>query len=85
MRYASFYKVYALLKYRLKKYIYIIYCYINFYFSFRFHNKLEYRIIKKTRKTRLVKLFRALKNLCKFPKLVDFYNKSAFPYQRFQF
>lgn len=85
MRYSFFYRVYSMLKPKLKKFIYIIYCYINFYFSFRFHNKLEYRILKKTRKSKLVKLFRALKNLCKFPKLVEFYNKSAAPYQRFQF
>jgi len=84
MKFANFFRVYSLLKNKLKKYIYIIYCYVNFYFMFRIHNRKEYKFIKRTKKRRIVKLFRALKNLCKFPKYVEFYYKSQAPFKRIE-
>jgi len=84
MKFSSMYKVYAFLKNKLKGFTHIIYCYINFYFFFRFHNRSEYNFVRRTRTRNIVKLFRALKSLCKFPRLVEFYNWTAAPYKRFQ-
>jgi ribosomal protein S2 len=84
MRFTNFYKVYSILRNKLKSFIYIIYCYVNFYFMFRFHNKKDYRFIKRTKNKKIVKLFRALKNLCKFPKYVEFYYRSQAPFKRIE-
>jgi hypothetical protein len=84
VRFSRFFRIYSFLKNKLKNFIYIIYCYINFYFTFKFYNKIEYKLIKKTKKRRIVKLFRSLKHLYKFPKYVELYNISSAPYKRLQ-
>jgi hypothetical protein len=84
IKFNSLYKVFSNLKNKLKEFVYIIYSYLNFYYSFWYINRLEYKFIKKTKKRQIVKKFRSLKNVTKFFKHVDSFNKSMHPFKRFQ-
>jgi len=83
IKFYSLYKVFSNLKNKLKEFVYIIYSYLNFYYSFWYINRLEYKFIKKTKKRQIVKKFRSLKNVTKFFKHVDSFNRSMHPFKRF--
>lgn len=84
IKFSNIYKVYSFLKKNLKNYIYIIYSYLNFYYSFWYWNKSEYKFIKITRKWNLIKKFRALKNLNKLLFYLEISQKTIYPFIRFQ-
>lgn len=84
LKFAHMYKVYAFLKNKIKDYYYNIYSYLNFYYSFWYWNRGEYRFIKMTKRWNLTKKFRSLKNLNKLHFYLDLYSKSVFPFKRFQ-
>lgn len=82
IKFYHLYKIYASLKNKLKNFIYLIYCYINFYFTFRYHNKKEYKFIKITKLKKITKLFKALNNLSKYPKYIEFFNNTWAPFKK---
>lgn len=84
IKFTSLYRVYFNLKNKLKEFVYVIYSYLNFYYSFWYINRLEYKFIKRTKKTQLIRKFRSLKHITKFFKHYDCFNRSMHPFKRFQ-
>lgn len=84
MQFSTIYRTFSLLKNKINNFVYIIYCYINFYFTFWFRHRKAFHRMKRTKGWRLTKIFRSLKRLPKFPRFVDLYNKSSAPYKRLQ-